>query len=121
MRQAFQDYELVPLTHAELKLTVRMQVRQTLQRYRPVVSLSTDAYHRVDKCEDHPKRYLQPLKAEGHYANMSGFWEYFMSGIERHKVPVPFDKLKRFASSEQWLMLEEMTNSLSSESSQSVG
>lgn len=68
----------------------------------------------------HPERYLQLLKAEGHYANMSGFWEYFMRGIERHKVPVPLDRLERFASSEQWLMLEEMTNSLFSESSQSV-
>lgn len=68
----------------------------------------------------HPERYLQLLKAEGHYANMSGFWEYFMGGIKRHKVPAPFDKLERFVSPEQWLMLEEMTNSLFSESSQSV-
>ncbi len=55
LRQAFQDHDLVPLTHAEFELTDRMQVRQTLQKYRPALILNAAAYHRVDECEDHPE------------------------------------------------------------------
>jgi dTDP-4-dehydrorhamnose reductase len=56
LRQAFSDYDLVPLTHAELELTNPAQVRETLSKYRPDLILNTAAYHRVDECEDYPER-----------------------------------------------------------------
>jgi dTDP-4-dehydrorhamnose reductase len=56
LRQAFKDHDLVPLTHADLELTDRAQVRDALHTYRPGLILNTAAYHRVDECEDHPER-----------------------------------------------------------------
>jgi dTDP-4-dehydrorhamnose reductase len=56
LRQAFDDHDLVPLTHADLELTDRPQVRDALHKYRPGLILNTAAYHRVDECEDHPER-----------------------------------------------------------------
>src|SRR3990172_9035551 len=54
--RVFGDHELVPLTHADLELTDRVQVNETLQKYRPGLILNTAAYHRVDECEDNPER-----------------------------------------------------------------
>ncbi|HZY32042.1 MAG TPA: dTDP-4-dehydrorhamnose reductase [Candidatus Methylomirabilis sp.] len=54
--QAFSDQELIPLSHADLELTDRAQVNETLQKYRPGLILNTAAYHRVDECEDEPER-----------------------------------------------------------------
>ena len=56
LRQAFADYDLVPLTHAELELTDRAQVRDALHKYRPGLILNTAAYHRVDECEEYAER-----------------------------------------------------------------
>lgn len=56
LRQAFRDHDLVPLTHADLELTDRSQVAETLRTYRPALILNTAAYHRVDECEDFPDR-----------------------------------------------------------------
>jgi len=56
LRRAFKDHDLVPLTHVDLELTDRAQVRDALHKYRPDLILNTAAYHRVDECEDHPER-----------------------------------------------------------------
>ena len=56
LRQAFNDCDLVPLTHAELELTNLVQVREIFSKYRPSLILNTAAYHRVDECEDFPER-----------------------------------------------------------------
>jgi dTDP-4-dehydrorhamnose reductase len=56
LRQAFSDQDLVPLTHSDLELTDRAQVRDVLRKYRPSLILNTAAYHRVDECEDQPER-----------------------------------------------------------------
>ncbi len=54
LRQAFDDHDLVPLTHAECEVTDPAQVRDTFHKYRPDLILNTAAYHLVDECEDHP-------------------------------------------------------------------
>src|SRR3989304_6124705 len=54
--RVFGDHELVPLTHADLELTDRVQVNETLDKYRPGLILNTAAYHRVDECEDEAER-----------------------------------------------------------------
>ena len=54
--RAFGDHELVPLTHADLELTDRTQVGDTVRKYRPVLILNTAAYNRVDDCEEYPER-----------------------------------------------------------------
>lgn len=54
--QVFNDQDLVPLTHSDLELTDRAQVRETLRKYRPDLILNTAAYHRVDECEEFPER-----------------------------------------------------------------
>jgi dTDP-4-dehydrorhamnose reductase len=56
LRQAFNDHDLVPLTHADCEVTDPAQVRDTFRKYRPELILNTAAYHRVDECEDHPAR-----------------------------------------------------------------
>jgi len=56
LRQAFADWDVVALTHADLEVTDRVQVRKTLYAYRPGLVLNTAAYHRVDECEDFPER-----------------------------------------------------------------
>ncbi len=56
LRQAFDDHDLVPLTHADLEVTDSVQVRETLLGSRPDLILNTAAYHRVDECEDFPER-----------------------------------------------------------------
>ncbi len=56
LRRASKDHDLVPLTHADLELTDRAQVRDALHKYRPGLILNTAAYHRVDECEDYPER-----------------------------------------------------------------
>ena len=55
----------------------------------------------------HPERYVQLLKAEKHYANTTGFWEYFIEGMGRHKVPIPLGYLRDVATAEQFSMLQE--------------
>lgn len=56
LRQAFDDGELVPLTHADLELTDRAQVTGTIRKYQPSLILNTAAYNRVDECEEFPER-----------------------------------------------------------------
>ncbi|MDD5559190.1 dTDP-4-dehydrorhamnose reductase [Candidatus Methylomirabilis sp.] len=56
LRKAFNDCDLVPLTHAGFELTNPIQVRDTLTKHRPSLILNTAAYHRVDECEDFPER-----------------------------------------------------------------
>src|SRR5574337_79221 len=56
LRQAFGNYDLIPLTHADMELTNPVRVRETLIKYRPNLILNTAAYHRVDECEDFPER-----------------------------------------------------------------
>jgi dTDP-4-dehydrorhamnose reductase len=56
LREVFKDHDLVALTHADLELTDRAQVREVLHRYRSSLILNTAAYHRVDDCEDHAER-----------------------------------------------------------------
>jgi dTDP-4-dehydrorhamnose reductase len=56
LREAFKDHDLVALTHADLELTDRAQVRETVRKYQPSLILNTAAYHRVDECEEYPER-----------------------------------------------------------------
>lgn len=56
LRQVFNDYDLVPLTRADLELTDRAQVTEIVGKYRPALIINTAAYHRVDECEDFPER-----------------------------------------------------------------
>ncbi len=56
VRQVFNDYDLVPLTHADLELTDRAQVTEIVGKYRPALIINTAAYNRVDECEDYPER-----------------------------------------------------------------
>jgi FkbM family methyltransferase len=61
----------------------------------------------------HPKRYLQLLKVEGHYARTPGFWEHFMRGIVRHTLDVPVEDLREFTTSAQYALLGELSKLLS--------
>ncbi len=56
LRQVFNDYDLVPLTHADLELTDRAQVTEIVGTYRPALIINTAAHNRVDECEDYPER-----------------------------------------------------------------
>ena len=56
LQQVFCDRDLVPLTHADLELTDRAQVRETVRKYQPRLILNTGAYNLVDECEDYPER-----------------------------------------------------------------
>lgn len=54
--QVYADYNLIPLTHADLDVTDPKQSEAVLDRYAPDLILNTAAYHRVDECEDFPAK-----------------------------------------------------------------
>ena len=58
--------------------------------------------------QKHPERYLQLLRAEGHYARTPGFWEHFMRGMLRHRLDIPVEELREFTTSAQYALLGEL-------------
>jgi len=50
--QAFADWDLVPLTHADIEICDFVHTRQVLERIKPDVVINTAAFVRVDDCED---------------------------------------------------------------------
>ena len=44
----------------------------------------------------HPHRYLELMKAEGHYQREGRFWEYFLEGIARHGLAISIERLRPF-------------------------
>jgi len=50
--QVLCDFEVIPLTHADIEVTDMASVRQALLKHRPDVIINTAAYVRVDDCED---------------------------------------------------------------------
>jgi FkbM family methyltransferase len=64
--------------------------------------------------QKHPERYLQLLRAEGHYAQTPGFWEHFMRGMVRHRLDIPVEELREFTTSAQYALLGELSKLLGS-------
>ena len=64
--------------------------------------------------QKHPERYLQLLRAEGHYARTPGFWEHFMRGMVRHRLDIPVEELREFTTSAQYALLGELAKLLGS-------
>jgi len=64
----------------------------------------------------HPKRYLQLLKTEAHYARAPGFWEHFMRGMLKHKVEIPVEDLREYTTPAQYSLLCEIAKQLDSAS-----
>jgi FkbM family methyltransferase len=64
--------------------------------------------------QKHPERYLQLLRAEGHYIQTPGFWEHFMRGMVRHRLDLPVEELQGFTTSAQYALLGELSKLLSS-------
>lgn len=60
----------------------------------------------------HPKRYLQLLKTEAHYAQAPGFWEHFMRGMLKHKVEIPVEDLREYTTAAQYSLLCEIAKQL---------
>ena len=50
--QVFADWDLVPLTHADIEICDFVHTRQVLERIKPDVVINTAAFVRVDDCED---------------------------------------------------------------------
>ena len=48
------DYEVVPLSHADIECTDPRKVRSVLSSTRPDIVINSAAFVRVDECEDHP-------------------------------------------------------------------
>ncbi|HXH11560.1 MAG TPA: glycosyltransferase [Alphaproteobacteria bacterium] len=64
--------------------------------------------------QKHPKRYLQLLKTEAHYARAPGFWEHFMRGMLKHKVEIPVEDLRDYTTAAQYSLLGEIAKLLDS-------
>lgn len=59
IRKVFPVEQLIPLTHQDLEITNREQVRKVLFQYEPKIVINTAAYHRVDEMEDNPSKALE--------------------------------------------------------------
>jgi dTDP-4-dehydrorhamnose reductase len=57
--QAFTDWDVHPLTHAELDICDPDQVARTIEEVKPDVVINTAAFHKVEDCEDNPPRAFQ--------------------------------------------------------------
>ncbi len=49
--QVLEDFDVLPMTHADLEITTLDDVKFVLDKYRPDVVINTAAYVRVDDCE----------------------------------------------------------------------
>lgn len=52
-------HELIPLTHADVEIADKEQVRQAVSRHHADLVINTAAYHKVDECEDNPVKSFQ--------------------------------------------------------------
>ncbi len=50
--RALSEFEVIPLTHADIEITDMDSVREALVEHKPDVVINTAAYVRVDDCED---------------------------------------------------------------------
>ncbi len=55
LQRALSEYQLAPLTRADVDVTDPSRVRAALREIRPGVIINTTAYHRVDDCESEPQ------------------------------------------------------------------
>lgn len=53
------EWDLVPLTHADLDVCDHDKVRQTVEEVQPDVVVNTAAFHKVEDCEDNPLKAFQ--------------------------------------------------------------
>lgn len=54
--QALQNFEFIPLTHADIEITDMNSVKDAFNKYLPEVVINTAAYVRVDDCEIEPDK-----------------------------------------------------------------
>jgi len=54
--KALQDFEVIPLTHAEVEISDMDSVKEMGNKYKPDVIINTAAYVRVDDCETNPDK-----------------------------------------------------------------
>jgi glycosyltransferase involved in cell wall biosynthesis len=59
----------------------------------------------------HPDRYLELFKAEGHHEKAS-FWEYFLTGMVRHRVRISCGHLEPFIPADVRRAAEELSRGL---------
>lgn len=57
--QVLRNFDVVPLTHAEIEITDMNSVKEAFKKYKPNIVINTAAYVRVDDCEDDPDRAFQ--------------------------------------------------------------
>jgi len=50
--QALHNFNVIPLTHADIEIADMASVREALLKHKPAVIINTAAYVRVDDCED---------------------------------------------------------------------
>lgn len=51
--QVLSDFDVTPLTHADIEIADGNSVKEAFNRHRPDIVVNTAAYVRVDDCEDH--------------------------------------------------------------------
>ncbi len=54
--KALSEWDLIPLTHADLDICDFVYTRRVLGDTRPDIVINTAAFHRVDECEDEPSK-----------------------------------------------------------------
>ena len=57
--RAFTDWDVRPLTHADLDVCDPHQVARTVEEVKPDVVVNTAAFHKVEDCDDDPARAFQ--------------------------------------------------------------
>lgn len=57
--QVLRNFDVVPLTHAEIEITKMNSVKEAFEKYKPNIVINTAAYIRVDDCEGDPDRAFQ--------------------------------------------------------------
>ncbi|OGN96591.1 MAG: dTDP-4-dehydrorhamnose reductase [Chloroflexi bacterium RBG_13_51_36] len=50
--RALHDFDVIPLTHADVEITSVVSVREVMMKHKPAVIINTAAFVRVDDCED---------------------------------------------------------------------
>jgi dTDP-4-dehydrorhamnose reductase len=56
---ALSEFEVIPLTHADIEITSIDSVKTACRKYRPDIIINTAAYVRVDDCEDNRDKAFQ--------------------------------------------------------------
>ncbi|MFC1968112.1 dTDP-4-dehydrorhamnose reductase [Chloroflexota bacterium] len=52
--QALYDFQVIPLTHKDIKISDMDSVKESFSEYKPEIIINTAAYVRVDDCESNP-------------------------------------------------------------------